>query len=171
MERGSKKEVIVLRCATNERGRAEEEQAHIRRQHPDWNPVIREVQGRSAWTETEAEAIAEMTFLWQRTMLDFANKGWLRLEPPLKFTSVGPENLPGQDEKYKSGIDDKGLPYIATVTMEGLEEAERRIRNDPLYSKGAFSSIEAFTGEKRAAVVQRNPWAAQKWQQEDGAGT
>lgn len=164
------KEVIVGRYPTNERGRAEEEMLHLRKEHPEWKPVLRDVQGRSAWTEEEAEAFSELHYGFQKTLLDFASKGWVRLEPPTKFTSRGPESLPGADHNYVSGLDDKGMPYVATCTPEGLDEAERRIRDDPVYSRGAFSAIEAFSGEKQAAVASRNPWAAIKRSKEDGAG-
>lgn len=162
---GTTKEVILSRYPTNERGRAESDLLAAQREHPSWKPRLRDTQGRSAWTEEESEAHAELTYGFQTTLLDFAAKGWVRLEPPLKFMSDT-----GNNELYARGTDDKGLPYIATCTVAGLEQAEKVIRGDPIYSRGAFSAVEAFSGEKQAAVVQRNPWAAQKWSQEDGAG-
>lgn len=166
----TKKEVVISRYPTNEKGRAESDLLALEKDRPEWEPKLREIQGRAAWTEEEAEAYAEMTYRWQRLMLSFAAKGWLRLEPPTKFTSVGPEALPGADHKYTSGLDDKGLPYVGTCTPDGLDEAERRIHGHPIYSKGAFSTVESMTGEMKAQVATRNPWAAQKWAQEDGAG-
>src|SRR3990167_6912594 len=163
--KGTFKEVIVGRYPTNERGRADEELLHIQRHHPEWKAKLREVQGRSAWTEEESEAFAEMKYRWQLTLLDFSRQGFVRLEPPLKFMSDT-----GNNEMYASGVDQQGLPYIATVTAAGLEEAERRIRDDPIYSKGAFSSVASMTGERQAAVMTRNPWAHKKYLMEDGAG-
>jgi hypothetical protein len=164
---GTFKTVTVMRCPLNEKGRAEEEALHIAKENPDWKPRVRTLQGREAWTELESEAMAEMTFLWQKTLLDFARKGWILLEPPVKFESVGIGADPGNNPTYAKGVDSKGLPTICSVTPAGLDEAERRIAGDPLYSQGAYSSIEAMPGDLKAKVAMKNPWA---WQRHIRAG-
>lgn len=168
----TKKVAVVFRVPTNERARAESELEHVRKDHPEWNPRIRVLTGREAWTEEEATAHAEMVFRFQKTLLAFADRGWVKLEAPWDFTSVGPDNLPlhpGADlSRYKKGTDSTGLPWVATVTPEGLDEAERRIAGDPVYSQGAFSSVAAMSGEQRAKVASRNPWANRRFLQEGG---
>lgn len=161
LQPGTTRPVIVFRCPTNERGRAEEELLQVRKLHPEWNARIRQVQGREAWTEEEAAIFADWHYQWQLTLLSFAERGWVVLRPPLLF-----ESDTGNNEKYAKGVDDKGLPYIATVTPAGLEEAERRISGDSCYSQGPVSSLVAMSGEMRAKVMATSPWAAKKYQKE-----
>lgn len=167
---GTFSEIEVMRAPLHERGRVEEELLYLAKQNPGREYKIRTLQGREAWTDSEAEAMAELTFRYQKLLLKFAERGWVRLEPPVKFTSVGIGADPGRDAGYASGVDDKGLPYIATVTPEGVDEAERRIAGDPLYAKGAFSIVAAMSGSQKAAVATRNSWASRKYLREDGAG-
>ena len=159
----TKKKAIHGRYPTDERGRAEEELSYLRRTSPELSPELLLIQGRDAWTEEEAGHVAEMTYRWQRTMIDFASKGWLRLEPPFRF-----ESDTGHNAQYARGVDDRGLPYIATVTPEGLDEAERRVPGTH-YAKGATSQVAAMSGEQRAKVMAKNPWAHRRWLADEGA--
>lgn len=165
--KGTTLSTLIFRAPTHERGRVEEELLHVQRDHPEWNARIRTLQGREALTDEEAAVKAEMLFLWQKTMMSFSRKGWLVLEPPIFFESPGDARL--GNERYKKGVGDDGLPFIGHATVEGLDEAERRIPGTP-YAKGAFSCVEAMPGDVKAKVASRNPWAAAKAAKESGAG-
>lgn len=165
---GATQDRVVLTCPIHETGRAEEEVAHLRRRDATEkgrfpsNARTRIVQGRDAWDRSEAEAVSEMTYRFQRTFLDFAQKGWFRLEAPLPYEPDARVEVSSEQRKlYGTGVDSKGMPFMATLTPLGLEAAEQQISRDPFYSRGAFSSVAAMDGDMRAKVVQRNPWAAE----------
>lgn len=155
----SKKLVLVCVKKKGERAAVESEWERLCRRHPEWKPAIRELCGREAWDEDEASAVAELTYLLQRTMMDFARKGWLRLEPPLAFVSA--EGDHHNRDLYRRGVGDNGLPWVATVTIEGLDEAERRIPGTAL-ARGPFWGLSASSGEKKARAMANSPWAIER---------
>mgnify|MGYP001617547161 FL=1 len=145
---------------TNERGRAEEEASYIQRNNPGWMTNIRTMQGREALTPTEAEAVGDLKHLFSQTLHQFAERGWVEMEPSCIFDPLGPADLPTRGHDYKRGVDDKGTVFAARFTDEGIDEALRRIHGDPYWSQpGPFSSLEAQTTDVRARAVSANPWA------------
>jgi hypothetical protein len=156
------REVYVFECLTSEKSRAEEELLRLKKDHPEWEPVVRLIQGREALTEEEAQAASDLTDIFEDTFRAFADRGWLVLKPPVLFDPAGPESLPaGPDaSKYKTGVADDGSIFQAHFTNDGIEEAERRVRGDPYWSRqAAFSLLEGASQDVKAAAVQNVPWA------------
>lgn len=160
------------RYPMHERGRAEEELAHLQRTEPRKNARIRTLQGREALTDEERRAVEELNYAFQATLQDFARKGWIALESPLPHDPRGPSDLPTREDAafYRKGTDDSGWIFLARWLPAGLDEAERRISGDPYWRQGALSILAAMPGDVRAKAVQRNPWANQKYLAEGGGG-
>ncbi len=165
---GLTNETEIFRCPTHESGRAEEELLHVRKQHPEWNAKIVVRQGRAALDAEEAQAVSFLKNLFERTLLVFAERGWVSLKPPEAFKSPAPEGGRGGDAQYDRGVSDKGEVFFAQVTNAGLDAAERIIAGDPYWSQGSFSSLEGQTAEIKAAAVTRNPWAHRLYLDEGG---
>lgn len=159
---------IVYLCLRrpHERAAVEAELERVQRDHPEWKPRLVNLCGREAWDEEEAVAVSEMTYLWQKTMRDFAAKGWMRLEPPMAFVSAEGEHY--NRDLYRRGVADNGLPWIGTPTVEGLDEAERRIPGTPL-ARGPFWGITSASQEKKSRVMATSPWAVERAKR-DAAG-
>lgn len=153
------KDVVLMRRRPTERASVEDELERVQREHPEWNPRIKDLQGREAWDEEEARAVAEMTYRFQRAFLRFSQKGWMRLGPSEVFVSG--EGSDYNRDLYSRGVDDSGLPFAATVTPDGLDEAERRIPGTPL-ARAPFWGVEARGTDVRSRAMAESPWVIER---------
>lgn len=112
-----------------------------------------------SWREDEELIHGELTYRMKKTFLRFRDKGWLLLEPTMKWSP---------DDTSGTGRD--GMPDQCRLTYQAVDEAEKRIRGTKL-AAGPGNPLGTRTQRQRDEVRDKASWFYREWRDGTKAGT
>lgn len=114
---------------------------------------------RDKWTQQEAENVAELTLRWKHWAAKAAERGWVKVEPPLAW-----------NDEFKNGIGADGLPWVWHATAEALCVADEKIPGT-VQARGASNALATASKEDREHAAREVPWYAKRFKNDQGSGS
>ncbi len=113
---------------------------------------------RIPWREDEELIHGELCYRFKKTFLRWRDKGWLVLEPTMKWS---PDD--------SSGIGRDGMPDQCRLTHQAVDAAEERIRGTKL-AAGPGNPVGTKTQKQRDEIRDKAGWFYREWRGGTKAG-